>query len=212
MPEITYTTKKLSPGSLSVVDQANKIISEYAAQGFDLTLRQLLKFETFQFLYVSLVQFRSKEPPPGFGHTEPPVIPSSFSEEPLRHRLIAPRPASKGQRHRHGLKSENRFQSFGTKMWQQQFKDHLCLSGRGHPAHRRVGMFFRDRVGLDRAGTDDLHKAQQGLLVTHCYLHEQAKGVRTQILACTCSLPVDVNAPFTIKQAGSPGYFGVLHN
>lgn len=41
MPEITYTTKKLSPGSLSVVDQANKIISEYAAQGFDLTLRQL---------------------------------------------------------------------------------------------------------------------------------------------------------------------------
>jgi len=41
MPCIEYITKKFRPETLRIIEQANGIIAEYAAQGFDLTLRQL---------------------------------------------------------------------------------------------------------------------------------------------------------------------------
>jgi hypothetical protein len=41
MPKIKYINKSISVDRLAVVDQANTIIEEYAAAGFDLTLRQL---------------------------------------------------------------------------------------------------------------------------------------------------------------------------
>jgi hypothetical protein len=41
MPRIKYVTKHFRNASLYVIEQANDIIGEYAAQGFDLTLRQL---------------------------------------------------------------------------------------------------------------------------------------------------------------------------
>lgn len=41
MPKITYTAKSFRADALLVIGQANKIIDEYAAQGYDLTLRQL---------------------------------------------------------------------------------------------------------------------------------------------------------------------------
>jgi len=41
MPEICYVDKRFSADSLATIDSANVIIAEYAAQGFDLTLRQL---------------------------------------------------------------------------------------------------------------------------------------------------------------------------
>ena len=41
MPRITYHEKRFSATSTATIAEANKIISEYQAQGFDLTLRQL---------------------------------------------------------------------------------------------------------------------------------------------------------------------------
>jgi hypothetical protein len=41
MPQIEYVPKNFSAGSLAIIDQANVICADYAAQGFDLTLRQL---------------------------------------------------------------------------------------------------------------------------------------------------------------------------
>lgn len=41
MPKIAYLTKRLPKASLAVIDQANVIIRDYQAQGYDLTLRQL---------------------------------------------------------------------------------------------------------------------------------------------------------------------------
>ena len=41
MPKIAYTHKNFRGSSLQVIDWANEIITEYAAQGFSLTLRQL---------------------------------------------------------------------------------------------------------------------------------------------------------------------------
>src|SRR5688500_3793610 len=41
MPKIKYIEKNFSGESLKVIKWANEIIDEYAAQGFDLTLRQL---------------------------------------------------------------------------------------------------------------------------------------------------------------------------
>jgi len=38
---IVYRQKKFGPASLAVIRQSNEILEEYAAQGFDLTLRQL---------------------------------------------------------------------------------------------------------------------------------------------------------------------------
>lgn len=41
MPKITYLSKKFRAAALLMIQRANEIITEYAAQGFDLTLRQL---------------------------------------------------------------------------------------------------------------------------------------------------------------------------
>ena len=41
MPKIRYQQKSFRADSLEVIEQANAIIEVYAAQGFDLTLRQL---------------------------------------------------------------------------------------------------------------------------------------------------------------------------
>ena len=39
MPRICYEAKNFSPTKLAVIAQANTIIGEYQAQGFELTLR-----------------------------------------------------------------------------------------------------------------------------------------------------------------------------
>jgi len=41
MPKITYETKHFTPGTLATIREAEGIISEYQAQGFSLTLRQV---------------------------------------------------------------------------------------------------------------------------------------------------------------------------
>lgn len=41
MPKITYVRKKFSADHAAIIERANDVIEEYAAQGYDLTLRQL---------------------------------------------------------------------------------------------------------------------------------------------------------------------------
>jgi hypothetical protein len=41
VPLIAYIDKSFTPGSLAVIEKANRICADYAAQGYDLTLRQL---------------------------------------------------------------------------------------------------------------------------------------------------------------------------
>lgn len=41
MPLIEYVPKTFAPGSVAIIAQANTIIAEYRAAGFQLTLRQL---------------------------------------------------------------------------------------------------------------------------------------------------------------------------
>jgi hypothetical protein len=41
MPKVAYVSKKFSAGSIQIIAHALKIIEEYAAEGYDLTLRQL---------------------------------------------------------------------------------------------------------------------------------------------------------------------------
>jgi hypothetical protein len=41
MPTIEYVQRNFTAASLRRIEQANEIVTEYAAQGFDLTLRQL---------------------------------------------------------------------------------------------------------------------------------------------------------------------------
>lgn len=41
MPKICYQDRKFAPDSLAMIRQANTIIAEYSAAGYDLTLRQL---------------------------------------------------------------------------------------------------------------------------------------------------------------------------
>ena len=57
MPTICYTPRKFSPGSQEMIAQANKIINEYQAQGFNLTLRQLY----YQFVARGLIANRVTE-------------------------------------------------------------------------------------------------------------------------------------------------------
>jgi hypothetical protein len=57
MPRITYIEKNFSSGSLVIIHQANKICEEYAAQGFDLTLRQLY----YQFVSRGLIPNKDTE-------------------------------------------------------------------------------------------------------------------------------------------------------
>ena len=57
MPRICYVEKNFRESSLAIVAQANEIIEEYTAQGFDLTLRQLY----YQFVSRDLVANTQKE-------------------------------------------------------------------------------------------------------------------------------------------------------
>jgi hypothetical protein len=56
MPYIQYKTKRFSPASKAKINQANAIIEEYQAQGFDLTLRQLY----YQFVSRDLIPNNQK--------------------------------------------------------------------------------------------------------------------------------------------------------
>jgi hypothetical protein len=57
MPKIAYVPRKFDPKTLAVIEQANAIIDAYAAQGFDLTLRQLY----YQFVARGLIPNRDSE-------------------------------------------------------------------------------------------------------------------------------------------------------
>jgi hypothetical protein len=57
MPRIRYEHINFKPETLQVIEQANAIIETYAAQGFDLTLRQLY----YQFVSRDLIPNRQKE-------------------------------------------------------------------------------------------------------------------------------------------------------
>lgn len=57
MPKIAYADTKLGQAKLDRIEQANQIIAEYAAQGFDLTLRQLY----YQFVSRALIPNNDKE-------------------------------------------------------------------------------------------------------------------------------------------------------
>lgn len=52
MPKIKYVERKFAKDSLAVISQANQIIATYAAQGYDLTLRQLF----YQFVSRDLIK------------------------------------------------------------------------------------------------------------------------------------------------------------
>jgi hypothetical protein len=52
MPFIAYREKKIRGAGLAIIVQANKILDEYASQGFDLTLRQLY----YQFVARGLIE------------------------------------------------------------------------------------------------------------------------------------------------------------
>lgn len=55
--KICYVEKRFGAGTQKIIKQANNIIAEYAAQGFDLTLRQLY----YQFVARGLMPNRQKE-------------------------------------------------------------------------------------------------------------------------------------------------------
>jgi hypothetical protein len=55
--KIEYVTKRFNAASLAVIENANKIIAEYEAQGFELTLRQLY----YQFVSRNLIPNTQKE-------------------------------------------------------------------------------------------------------------------------------------------------------
>ena len=57
MPKIVYVEKRFSASSVAIIEHANAIIAEYAAQGFDLTLRQLY----YQFVSRDLIANRQSE-------------------------------------------------------------------------------------------------------------------------------------------------------
>jgi hypothetical protein len=52
MPRIEYIEKNFTTGTMAVIDQANAIIAEYTAQGFNLTLRQIY----YQFVARDLIE------------------------------------------------------------------------------------------------------------------------------------------------------------
>lgn len=57
MPKIEYVDKKFTAGSLKLIQIANDIITDYRAQGFDLTLRQLY----YQFVSRNVIPNKQKE-------------------------------------------------------------------------------------------------------------------------------------------------------
>lgn len=57
MPKIAYIERRFSADSLAIIAQANRICADYAAQGFDLTLRQLY----YQFVSRGLIANKDTE-------------------------------------------------------------------------------------------------------------------------------------------------------
>jgi len=57
MPKIKYVDKRIGPARLKVIETANRIIAEYNAQGFQLTLRQLY----YQFVARDIIPNNDKE-------------------------------------------------------------------------------------------------------------------------------------------------------
>jgi len=57
MSKICYVEKNFTPSSLEIIEHANKIINEYSAQGYDLTLRQLY----YQFVSKGLIDNKQSE-------------------------------------------------------------------------------------------------------------------------------------------------------
>lgn len=57
MPKIAYVARSFSASSLKIIEQANEIIAEYAAQGFDLTLRQMY----YQFVSRDIIRNTQQE-------------------------------------------------------------------------------------------------------------------------------------------------------
>ena len=57
MPKIVYIEKRFRASTYQIIDQANAILAEYEAQGFDLTLRQLY----YQFVARGLIPNRDSE-------------------------------------------------------------------------------------------------------------------------------------------------------
>lgn len=57
MPKICYVSKNFSPASEGIISQAETIIDEYSAQGYDLTLRQLY----YQFVARNIIEENSQK-------------------------------------------------------------------------------------------------------------------------------------------------------
>lgn len=57
MPKICYTKRDFSGASLATIERANQILEDYAAQGYDLTLRQLY----YQFVSRSIIPNKDAE-------------------------------------------------------------------------------------------------------------------------------------------------------
>ena len=57
MPKISYQDRNFSESSVKIIEQANVIITDYSAQGFRLTLRQLY----YQFVSKDLIKNNQKE-------------------------------------------------------------------------------------------------------------------------------------------------------
>src|SRR5450631_751703 len=57
MPKICYIDRAFSSARLQTIDTANRILEEYAAQGYDLTLRQLY----YQFVARAIIPNRDSE-------------------------------------------------------------------------------------------------------------------------------------------------------
>lgn len=57
MPKISYIEKNFSRSTLSIINQANEIIEEYQADGYDLTLRQIY----YQFVSRDLIANKQSE-------------------------------------------------------------------------------------------------------------------------------------------------------
>jgi hypothetical protein len=57
MPLIKYQQKKFDPATLKVISQANQILEDYTAQGYDLTLRQLY----YQFVSRGIIPNNDKQ-------------------------------------------------------------------------------------------------------------------------------------------------------
>lgn len=206
-----FTEKRFTKTSAVVIVTAERILEEYAAKGFDLTLR-LAKTKLFQFSLIILFQFGPVKPPAGLEHTKPPVATCSLEKQSLRNRMIAMRPTNPRQWYRHELKSKQSFLFLGIEIGQQQLENRFRVSGSRHPTHCWVSVFVHDRMWLNSANTYNPHESAQRLLVTHRYLNIEPKGIRTKVFSRTSSLPIDVNTSLTVKQTSGPSNIHLCHN